>query len=423
MFWREQGDTVHGELMSGFKNKEVDMQQEEYIRLEEQYGAHNYKPLDVVLTRGQGVWVWDVEGIKYLDCLSAYSAVNQGHCHPRIRQTMMEQLDHLTLTSRAFRNDQLGLFYQELCELTHSHKVLPMNSGAEAVETVIKTVRKWGYQVKGVPADQAEIIVCANNFHGRTITIVGFSTDEGSRAGFGPFTPGFKVIPFGDIQALEAAVTPNTVGFLVEPIQGEAGVMIPPTGYLVQAKEICNRNNVVLILDEIQTGLGRTGKLLAEEHDGIEADLTLIGKALSGGFYPVSAVLSNTEVMEVLQPGEHGSTFGGNPLACAVARTALKVLVEEGLIENAARMGARFLEGLLRIENPLIKEVRGKGLMLAVEFDPEAGGARQYVYRLKEEGLLCKETHDNIIRFAPPLVITPEEVTWALERIAGVLAV
>ena len=399
------------------------MQQEEYIRLEEQYGAHNYKPLDVVLTRGQGVWVWDVEGIKYLDCLSAYSAVNQGHCHPRIRQTMMEQLDHLTLTSRAFRNDQLGLFYQELCELTHSHKVLPMNSGAEAVETVIKTVRKWGYQVKGVPADQAEIIVCANNFHGRTITIVGFSTDEGSRAGFGPFTPGFKVIPFGDIQALEAAVTPNTVGFLVEPIQGEAGVMIPPTGYLVQAKEICNRNNVVLILDEIQTGLGRTGKLLAEEHDGIEADLTLIGKALSGGFYPVSAVLSNTEVMEVLQPGEHGSTFGGNPLACAVARTALKVLVEEGLIENAARMGARFLEGLLRIENPLIKEVRGKGLMLAVEFDPEAGGARQYVYRLKEEGLLCKETHDNIIRFAPPLVITPEEVTWALERIAGVLAV
>ncbi len=399
------------------------MQQEEYIRLEEQYGAHNYKPLDVVLTRGQGVWVWDVEGIKYLDCLSAYSAVNQGHCHPRIRQTMMEQLDHLTLTSRAFRNDQLGLFYQELCELTHSHKVLPMNSGAEAVETVIKTVRKWGYQVKGVPADQAEIIVCANNFHGRTITIVGFSTDEGSRAGFGPFTPGFKVIPFGDIQALEAAVTPNTVGFLVEPIQGEAGVMIPPTGYLVQAKEICNRNNVVLILDEIQTGLGRTGKLLAEEHDGIEADLTLIGKALSGGFYPVSAVLSNTEVMEVLQPGEHGSTFGGNPLACAVARTALKVLVEEGLIENAARMGARFLEGLLRIENPLIKEVRGKGLMLAVEFDSEAGGARQYVHRLKEEGLLCKETHDNIIRFAPPLVITPEEVTWALERIAGVLAV
>jgi len=336
---------------------------------------------------------------------------------------MMEQLDHLTLTSRAFRNDQLGLFYQELCELTHSHKVLPMNSGAEAVETVIKTVRKWGYQVKGVPADQAEIIVCANNFHGRTITIVGFSTDEGSRAGFGPFTPGFKVIPFGDIQALEAAVTPNTVGFLVEPIQGEAGVMIPPTGYLVQAKEICNRNNVVLILDEIQTGLGRTGKLLAEEHDGIEADLTLIGKALSGGFYPVSAVLSNTEVMEVLQPGEHGSTFGGNPLACAVARTALKVLVEEGLIENAARMGARFLEGLLRIENPLIKEVRGKGLMLAVEFDSEAGGARQYVHRLKEEGLLCKETHDNIIRFAPPLVITPEEVTWALERIAGVLAV
>ncbi|MEJ2097870.1 MAG: ornithine--oxo-acid transaminase, partial [Deltaproteobacteria bacterium] len=308
------------------------MQHDAYIKMEQSYGAHNYKPLDVVLKRGEGVWVWDVDNRKYLDCLSAYSAVNQGHCHPRILQAMVEQAGSLTLTSRAFRNDQLGPFYQELCQLTRSHKVLPMNSGAEAVETVIKTVRKWGYTVKGVPEDRAEIIVCENNFHGRTITIVGFSTDPNSRKGFGPFTPGFRLIPFGDPEALEAAITPYTVGFLVEPIQGEAGVIIPPKGYLAKAKEICAKNDVVLILDEIQTGLGRTGKLLAEEHDAIEADLTLIGKALSGGFYPVSAVLSNTEVMGVLQPGEHGSTFGGNPLACAIARTALKVLIEEGMI-------------------------------------------------------------------------------------------
>ena len=295
------------------------MRSNQHIELEDKFGAHNYKPLDVVLNRGEGVWVWDVEGKKYLDCLSSYSAVNQGHCHPKILQTMIDQSRKLTLTSRAFRNDQLGLFYQELCKLTNSHKVLPMNSGAEAVETAIKIVRKWGYKIKGVPEDQAEIIVCANNFHGRTITIVGFSTDENSRAGFGPFTPGFKIIPFGDASALEAAITPNTVGFMVEPIQGEAGVIIPPDGYLKKTKAICERHNVVLILDEIQTGLGRTGKILAEEHGGIEADLTLIGKALSGGFYPVSAVLTNSEVMDVLQPGEHGSTFGGNHLACAVA--------------------------------------------------------------------------------------------------------
>ena len=394
-----------------------------YIQLENQYGAQNYKPLDVVLTRGEGVWVWDVEGNKYLDCLSSYSAVNQGHCHPKIMQTMIDQSRKLTLTSRAFRNDQLGLFYQELCELTNSHKVLPMNSGAEAVETVIKTVRKWGYNIKGVPKDKAEIIVCANNFHGRTITIVGFSTDESSRAGFGPFTPGFKIIPFGDTYALEAAITSNTVGFMVEPIQGEAGVMIPPAGYLREAKAICRKHNVVLILDEIQTGLGRTGKILAEEHDGIEADLTLIGKALSGGFYPVSAVLSNTEVMGVLQPGEHGSTFGGNPLACAVARMAMKVLIEEGMVENAAEMGSYFLNGLNQISNPLIREIRGKGLMIGMELLPEAGGARQYCEKLKEEGLLCKETHDHIIRFAPPLVITKEEIDWALERIAAALKV
>ncbi len=397
------------------------MDQKAYIQLEDTYGAHNYKPLDVVLSRGEGVWVWDVDGKRYLDCLSAYSAVNQGHCHPRIAEAMVAQLKKLTLTSRAFRNDQLGPFYRELCELTRSHKVLPMNSGAEAVETVIKTVRKWGYKVKGVPKDQAEIIVCANNFHGRTITIVGFSTDPNSREGFGPYTPGFKIVPFGDAAAFEAAITPNTVGFLVEPIQGEAGVIIPPDNFLKDVKALCEKNNVVLILDEIQTGLGRTGKLLAEEHYGIEADLTLIGKALSGGYYPVSAVLSNTEVMGVLQPGEHGSTFGGNPLACAVARAALKVLTEEGLIENAARMGTYFLEGLKQIKNPLIREVRGKGLLIAVEFLPEAGGARQYCEALKDKGLLCKETHDNIIRFAPPLVITSDVIDWALEQIEAVI--
>jgi ornithine--oxo-acid transaminase len=335
--------------------------------------------------------------------------------------TLVEQARKLTLTSRAFRNDQLGLFYQEICELTHSHKVLPMNSGAEAVETVIKAVRKWGYQVKGVSRDEAEIIVCRNNFHGRTITIVGFSTDEHYREGFGPFTPGFKVIPFGDAQALEAAITPNTVGFLVEPIQGEAGVIVPPAGYLKEVKTICEKNNVVLVLDEIQTGLGRTGKLLAEEHDGIEADLTLVGKALSGGFYPISAVLSNVEVLGVLRPGEHGSTFGGNPLACAIARTALKVLVEENMIDNAAKMGEYFMSRLKEIKSPYFKEIRGKGLLIGVELHPEAGGARRLCEKLITKGLLCKETHENTIRFAPPLIIRKEEIDWALERIEPVL--
>ena len=362
--------------------------QHQYIKLEEDFGAHNYNPLQVVLSRGRGAWVWDVDGVKYLDCLSAYSAVNQGHCHPKIMRVLIEQAQRLTLTSRAFRNDQLGPFYKELCEVTNSHKVLPMNSGAEAVETAVKAVRKWGYKVKGVASDQAEIIVCQNNFHGRTISIVGFSTDPKSRDGFGPFTPGFKIIPFGDVKALEEAITPNTVGFLVEPIQGEAGIIIPPAGYLKKARSICNKNNVVMILDEIQTGLGRTGKLLAEEHDGIEADLTLIGKSLAGGFYPVSAVLSTSEVLGVLQPGEHGSTFGGNPLACAVARTALKVLVEEGMIENAATMGEYFMDQLREIKNPLIKEIRGRGLMIGVEFFAEAGGARKYCEELQEKGLL-----------------------------------
>lgn len=397
------------------------MQQREFIGLEDQFGAHNYKPLDVVLSRGKGVWVWDVDGNKYLDCLAAYSAVNQGHCHPKIMQAMISQAEKLTLTSRAFRNDQLGPFYQELCELTNSHKVLPMNSGAEAVETAIKTVRKWGYTVKGVAEDQAEIIVCDNNFHGRTISIVSFSTDENARAGFGPFTPGFKCIPFGNVAAFEAAITDNTVAFLVEPIQGEAGVMIPPDGYLKQVREICDRHNIVLILDEIQTGLGRTGKLLAEEHEGIEADLTIIGKALSGGFYPVSAVLSNTEVMNVLQPGEHGSTFGGNPLACAVARAALQVLFDEKLIENSSEQGEYFLKELKKISHPHIKEVRGRGLMLAIEFYPEVGGARAYCNRLKEQGILAKDTHENIVRFAPPLVIKREEVDMILSAISRVL--
>jgi len=397
------------------------MEKNQYIQLEEEFGAHNYKPLDVVLSRGKGVWIWDVEGNKYLDCLAAYSAVNQGHCHPVIMRTMIEQASTLTLTSRAFRNDQLGLFYRELCELTHSHKVLPMNSGAEAVETVIKAVRKWGYKVKGVPQDKAEIIVCDGNFHGRTIAIIGFSSEEQYRDGFGPFTPGFKIIPYSDVEALESAITPNTVAFMVEPIQGEAGVIIPAPGYLKGVRSICEKHDIVLILDEIQTGLGRTGKLLAEEHDGIEADVTVIGKALSGGFYPISAVLSNKEVLGVFMPGDHGSTFGGNPLACAVARTALKVLVEDNMIDNALKMGDYFLSRLKKIKSPYIKEVRGKGLMIGVELFPDVGGARRFCERLMMQGLLCKETHENVIRFAPPLVITKEEIDWALEKIEPVL--
>jgi ornithine--oxo-acid transaminase len=397
------------------------MKSEQYIQLEETFGAHNYKPLDVVLSRGRGIWVWDVEENKYMDCLSAYSAVNQGHCHPKIMETMIEQAQRLTLTSRAFRNDQLGPFYKELCGLTRSHKVLPMNSGAEAVETVIKAIRKWGYKVKGIPRDRAEIIVCENNFHGRTIAIIGFSTEAQYRDGFGPYPAGFNIVPFGDAAAIETAITPHTVGVLLEPIQGEAGVIIPPSGYLKDVKAICEKNDIVLILDEIQTGLGRTGKLLAEEHEGIEADVTVIGKALSGGFYPISAVLSNKEVLGVFMPGDHGSTFGGNPLACAVARTALKVLIQENMIENAQKMGDYFLSQLKNIDSPFIKEIRGKGLLIGVELLPEAGGARGFCERLKTKGLLCKETHENVIRFAPPLVITKAQIDWAMERIESVL--
>jgi ornithine--oxo-acid transaminase len=395
----------------------------DYIRLENKYGAKNYKPLDVILTKGEGVWVWDVDGNQYMDCLAAYSAVNQGHSHPKIYAAMLEQAKNLSLTSRAFRNDQLPLLYEELCTLTRSHKVLPMNSGAEAVETAIKCVRKWGYEVKGVEKDRAEIIVCENNFHGRTLGIVGFSTDPNARDNFGPFAPGFTIIPYGDAEALKQAITPDTVAFLVEPIQGEAGVIIPPDGYLKAVRRICDDNNVVLILDEIQTGLGRTGALLAEEHEGIEADLTLIGKALSGGFYPVSAVLSNSEILSPLKPGQHGSTFGGNPLACSVARTALKVLQEEGMIENAGKMGAYFLSKLQTIDNPAIKEIRGRGLMIAIELhEGTPGGARQIAERLKDKGILCKETHTYTLRFAPPLVIKKEEVDWACEKIAEVFA-
>ena len=393
----------------------------DYIARETEFGAGNYKPLDVVLTRGEGVHVWDVDGRRYLDCLSAYSAVNQGHCHPRILRAMTEQASKLTLTSRAFRNDQLGPFYEEVCALTRAHKVLPMNSGAEAVESALKLARKWGYAVKGVPDGQAEIIVCANNFHGRTITIVGFSSDPGSREGFGPFAAGFRMVPFGDAAALEAAITPDTVALLVEPIQGEAGVIVPPSGYLKRAREICTRHNVLFILDEIQTGLGRTGKLLAEEHEGVEADLTLLGKALSGGFYPVSAVLSNSEAMSVLHPGEHGSTFGGNPLACAIARTALKVLVEEGMIENAAKIGERLKRNLCDIRSDMVREVRGLGLMLAVELEPTEGGARAVCKNLAARGLLAKETREHTIRVSPPLILTGDQADWIAEQFADVL--
>jgi ornithine--oxo-acid transaminase len=394
---------------------------EEFIALENEYGAMNYKPLDVVLNRGEGIWVWDVNGKKYMDCLAAYSAVNQGHCHPRIVNAMIEQAKKLAITSRAFRNEQLGLLYKELCELTDSHMVLPMNSGAEAVESAIKAVRKWGYYDKKIPYGEAEIIVCDDNFHGRTVTIVGFSTEEQYKDGYAPFTPGFKSIPFGDAAALATAITKNTVAFMVEPIQGESGINVPPFDYLKKVRKICDDNNVIFIADEIQTGLGRTGKLLCEEHFGVQADMTLIGKALSGGMYPVSAVLSNKEVLGVFHPGDHGSTFGGNPLACAVSRAALKVLVEEKLVENSAELGAYFMEQLKNIDASCVKEVRGKGLMIGVELHHDIGGARQFCEALKDEGILCKETHDHVIRLAPPLVIQKDQIDWALEKVERVL--
>jgi ornithine--oxo-acid transaminase len=388
------------------------------IALEDQYGAHNYKPLDVVVERASGVWVYDVEGKRYLDCLAAYSAVNQGHCHPRILSAMIEQAHKVTLTSRAFRNDQLPRFLEDLHNLTGYEMALLMNSGTEAVESSLKLARKWGYKVKGIPANQAEIIVCTNNFHGRTISIVSFSTEVQYRDGFGPFLSGFKIIPYGDAAALRAAITPNTAAFLVEPIQGEAGVLIPPSGYLAEAAAICKQNNVLFMADEIQSGLGRTGKLFAYMHEGITPDVLIVGKALAGGFYPVSAVLSSREVIGVLTPGDHGSTFGGNPMACAVARASLKVIVEENLSSRSAELGAFFLDRLKQIKSPHITEIRGRGLWIAIELTT---AARPICEALMREGLLAKETHDNIIRFAPPLIIEKDDLTWAADRIQQVL--
>jgi ornithine--oxo-acid transaminase len=397
---------------------ESPLRTEDFIELENRYGAHNYHPLDVVIQRAEGVWVYDVEGKRYLDCLAAYSAVNQGHCHPRLLQTLEEQARKVTLTSRAFRNEQLPLLCKELHDLTGFEMVLPMNTGAEAVETAVKTARKWGYKVKGIAEDKAEIIVCANNFHGRTVTIVSFSSDEQYRDGFGPFTPGFKVIPFGDASALREAITPNTCAFLVEPIQGEAGIVIPPEGFLRKAANICRQNDVLLMADEIQSGLGRTGKLFAYMHEAITPDVLIVGKALAGGFYPVSAVLSSREILGVYKPGDHGSTFGGNPMGCAIARTALRVLIEEKMVERSAELGAYFLTLLQTLRASKLKEVRGKGLWIGIELNSRA---RPYCEQLKEEGILCKETHDRVIRIAPPLVINRHEIDWAFERIASVI--
>lgn len=389
-----------------------------FIELDETYGARNYHPLDVVIERADGVWVYDTDGNKFLDCLSAYSAVNQGHCHPDILNAAYEQMKRVTLTSRAFRNDQMGPFLKQLSKLTGYDMSLLMNTGAEAVETAIKAARKWGYKVKGVPADQAEIVVCQGNFHGRTTTVVGFSSEAQYKEDFGPFTPGFVMVPYGDTDALKSAITSNTVGFLVEPIQGEGGVVIPPDGYLDAAARICRDNNVLFIADEIQTGLGRTGKLFACEHEGVRPDMVIIGKALSGGFYPVSATLADEEILGLFRPGDHGSTFGGNPLGAAIGRAALNVLVDENLVGNSAGLGAYFKGRLQRIESPHIKEVRGRGLFIGVELHVPA---RRFAEALKERGILCKETHQTVIRFAPPLVITKDEIDWALGHIETVL--
>jgi ornithine--oxo-acid transaminase len=390
----------------------------DYIELEQQYGAHNYHPLDVVIERAAGCWVYDADGKRYLDCLAAYSAVNQGHCHPKILAAMLEQAHKVTLTSRAFRNDQLPLFYEQLHELTGFEMALPMNSGAEAVETALKAARKWGYLVKGVPENQAEIIVCSNNFHGRTIAIVGFSSDDQYRADFGPFPAGFRTVAFGDAAALRAAITPNTCAFLVEPIQGEAGIIVPPDGYLAEVAAICREQNVLLMADEIQSGLGRTGKLFAYQHDDITPDVLILGKALSGGYYPVSAVLASRAILGLFQPGDHGSTFGGNPLACAVARAALSVLAEEKLVQRSAQLGPFFMDLLRQIESPAIASIRGRGLWIAIELNIPA---RPICEALKEAGILCKETHVNCIRLAPPLIIEREEIVWAVDRIREVL--
>ena len=397
------------------------MNTQEYIDIENKYGAHNYHPLDVVITRGNGVWVYDVDGRKYLDCLSAYSAVNQGHVHPKILAALIEQAGKITLTSRAFRNDQLPLLYKELSELTGYEMSLPMNSGAEAVETALKLARKWAYRVKNVPRQKAEIITCAGNFHGRTITTISFSTEPLYRDDFGPFTPGFITVPFSDAVAIEHAISPNTAAVLLEPIQGEGGVIIPPNGYLNKVANICKKNNVLLIADEIQTGLGRTGKLFAAQYEDVHPDVTIIGKALAGGFYPISAVLSTKEILGLFTPGEHGSTFGGNPLAAATSRAALKVIVEENLIQRAAETGEYFIEQLSEIPSRHVKEVRGRGLLIGVELNEKAGGARRFCEALQTKGILAKETHERVIRFAPPLVIDKETIDWALPSIREVL--
>jgi ornithine--oxo-acid transaminase len=397
------------------------MNSQEYIEIEDRYGAHNYHPLDVVISKGKGVWVYDLEGKKYLDCLSAYSALNQGHVHPAILKAMVDQAKKVTLTSRAFRNDQLPLFYKELAEMTGYEMSIPMNSGAEAVETALKLARKWGYAVKGIERYKAEIIVANGNFHGRTISIISFSSEQFYKNDFGPFTPGFVNVTYGDAKAIEKAITPNTAAVMLEPIQGEGGVLIPPIGYLKQVAEICKKNNVLFVADEIQTGLGRTGKLFACDHENVRPDMVIIGKALSGGFMPISAVLADRPIMSLFQPGEHGSTFGGSALAAAVGRAALKVIRDEHLVENSAKMGEYFMAKLRVINSPHVKEIRGKGLLIGVELNPEAGGARRFCEALMAKGILAKETHENVIRFAPPLIIDQKTVDWALVRIGEVL--
>jgi ornithine--oxo-acid transaminase len=400
----------------------TETQTHHHSALVDRFSAHNYAPLPVVLSRGSGCWVEDVDGHKYLDMLSAYSALNFGHGHPEIVESFVAQARALALTSRAFQNDQFGPFCQEVTELCGQEMVLPMNSGAEAVETAIKTARKWGYKVKGVPADKAEILCCEGNFHGRTVTVISFSDDPQFRDGFGPFTPGFKLVPYGDAEALEKAITPNTVAFLFEPIQGEGGIVVPPAGFLTRAREICTRHRVLFMADEIQTGLARTGRLFACDHEGVKPDVLILGKALGGGLMPVSAVLASRDILGVFQPGDHGSTFGGNPLACAVARTALKVLVRDRLAERAAAVGGRFMDKLRTIRSPRIKEVRGRGLLIGIELHPEAGPAKGYCKKLMLEGVLCKDTVESVMRIAPPLVIEEKDLDWAYERIARVLA-
>jgi ornithine--oxo-acid transaminase len=397
------------------------MDTKQYIALEDEYGARNYHPLDVVIQRGEGIWVEDVEGNRYLDCLSAYSALNQGHVHPRILKALKDQAEKVTLTSRAFRNDQLPLLYKELSEWTGYEMSLPMNSGAEAVESALKLARKWGYQKKGIPRYQAEIIVASGNFHGRTISIITFSTETLYRDDFGPFTPGFVTVPYGDAEAMEKAINSNTAAILIEPIQGEGGVLIPPQGYLKKIRKMCTENNVLFIADEIQTGLGRTGRLFACDYEEVRPDVIIIGKALAGGFYPVSAIIADEPILGLFTPGEHGSTFGGNPLGAAVARESIKVIREEKLVENSALMGEYFMERLVEIPSPHVKEVRGKGLLIGVELKNEAGGARRFCEELMKKGILAKETHEKVIRFAPPLIIKKEDIDWAIPRIRETL--